>query len=137
MMGWRINPAGLTKEILRVAKRYGKPIMITENGIATADDDKRIWYLQNHLHAIGHAIRQGADVQGYFVWSLADNYEWHYGFDATFGLAKMDPKTKTRLLKPSAKFYADLIRQHRTVASVTRISHQADFVPSSQAAATR
>ncbi len=79
-------------EIRRVGDRYGKPMMITENGIATEDDDKRIWYMQNHLAAIGQAIRDGYDVRGYFAWSLADNYEWHYGYKAFFGLAKMDPK---------------------------------------------
>lgn len=102
MMGWLIDPEGLTKEILRVAQRYGKPMMITENGIATTNDAKREWYIRNHLNAIGNAIRQGADVRGYFAWSLADNYEWHYGYDATFGLSRMNPATKTRELKPSA-----------------------------------
>lgn len=121
MMGWRIDPDGLRKEILRVANRYGKPMMITENGIATADDEKRVWYLRNHLAAIGYAIREGADVRGYFAWSLADNYEWHYGYEATFGLAKMNPKTKTRELKPSAGWFGKMIRKHPTVGDVTAI----------------
>lgn len=129
MMGWRINPGGLKKEIQRVARRYGKPMMITENGIATENDAKRIWYLRNHLHAIGQAIQEGADVRGYFVWSLADNYEWHYGFEATFGLSTLDPKTKKLLLKPSAQFFFDTIRKHPTVASITRITPQDSFAP--------
>ena len=78
-------------------------MMITENGIATSNDSKREWYMRNHLAAIGRAIRDGYDVRGYFAWSLADNYEWHYGYKATFGLAKMDPATKDRILKPSAE----------------------------------
>jgi beta-glucosidase len=118
MMGWRINPNGLYKEIQRVATRYGKPMMITENGIATADDKQRIWYMQNHLAAVGRAIRDGYDVRGYFSWSLADNYEWHYGYTATFGLATMNPKTYDRELKPSAYKFAEWIRSRPTVGSV-------------------
>ena len=124
MMGWRINPEGLYLEIQRVAKRYGKPIMITENGIATPDDAKRQWYMQNHLAAIGRAIRDGYDVRGYFTWSLADNYEWHYGYEATFGLSHMNPETKERMLKPSAGWFSQMIRRHPTVKSVTQIPTQ-------------
>ena len=129
MMGWRIDPNGLYKEIQRVATRYGKPMMITENGIATPNDAKREWYMRNHLAAIGRAIRDGYDVRGYFAWSLADNYEWHYGYTATFGLSKMNPVTKTRELKPSARTFSDLMRAYPTVGSMTGITPQKDFVP--------
>ncbi len=127
MMGWDINPNGLYDEIARVAKRYGKPMMITENGIATTDDAKRIWYIQNHLAAISRAIRDGYDVRGYFAWSLADNYEWHWGYKATFGLSHMDPSTKDRILKPSADYFSKTIRSHKTVGSVTNIQPQKNF----------
>jgi len=127
MMGWRINPEGLYKEIRRVGDRYGKPMMITENGIATTDDDKRIWYMQNHIAAIGRAIRDGYDVRGYFAWSLADNYEWHYGYKATFGLATMNPKTFDRELKPSAGRFSEMIRSKTTVKAVTTIPTKANF----------
>ncbi|GAB4165104.1 MAG: glycoside hydrolase family 1 protein [Terrimicrobiaceae bacterium] len=127
MMGWRIDPEGLYKEIQRVARRYGKPMMITENGIATRNDAKRQWYMQNHLAAIGRAIRDGYDVRGYFSWSLADNYEWHYGYKATFGLATMDPATKNRVLKPSAEWFSKIIHSHPTVGSVRYIPTQKDF----------
>lgn len=121
MMGWRIDPEGLYNQIRTVGDRYNKPMMITENGIATEDDPKRIEYIQNHLAAVGRAIRDGYDVRGYFAWSLADNYEWHYGYKATFGLATMNPKTLTRVFKPSADFFRNIIRTHRTVGSVTTI----------------
>jgi len=127
MMGWRIDPNGLYKEIRRVATRYGKPMMITENGIATPNDAKREWYMRNHLAAIGRAIGDGSDVRGYFSWSLADNYEWHYGYKATFGLATMDPKTKNRILKPSALKFSEIIKAHPSVHSVTEIAPQKDF----------
>ena len=102
-------------------------MMITENGIATADDSKRIWYMQNHLAAIGRAIREGYDVRGYFAWSLADNYEWHYGYKALFGLAHMDPITYDRVFKPSARRFSEIIRTYPTVGSVTSIDPQATF----------
>ena len=118
MMGWYIDPNGLYKEICRVGNRYGKPMMVTENGIATRNDAKRVSYIQDHLAAIGHAIRDGYDVRGYFSWSLADNYEWHYGYKALFGLANMNPETYERELKPSAYFYRDTIRANAKVSAV-------------------
>ena len=63
-------------------------------------------HMRNHLAAIGRAIRDGYDVRGYFAWSLADNYEWHYGYKALFGLAHMDPKTYDRVFKPSARAFS-------------------------------
>ena len=126
MMGWQINPGGLYEEIKRVATRYGKPMMITENGIATADDKKRIWYMQNHIAAVGRAIRDGYDVRGYFAWSLADNYEWHYGYTATFGLSTMNKKTLVRELKPSAHMFAEWIKTRRTVGAVSSMPTSTD-----------
>lgn len=107
-MGWDIDPAGLYKQIRLVDKRYGKPMMITENGIATKDEAQRKRYLEEHVAAVQQAREDGHDVRGYFVWSLLDNYEWHYGYDATFGLARMNPRTFARELKPAALTYRDI-----------------------------
>jgi len=109
MMGWDIDPKGLYLQIKLVGDRYGKPMMITENGIATRKDPKRIRYITEHLAAIQRARAEGYDVRGYFYWSLADNYEWHYGYTALFGLSHMDPRTLDRVLKPSAEFYRAII----------------------------
>lgn len=109
MMGWRIDPASLGKQIRYVGKRYDKPMMITENGIATLKDEQRIRYLQDHIAQIRKAMDEGYDLRGYFVWSLADNYEWHYGYVPKFGLATMDPSTHDRVLKPSAHYYHKVI----------------------------
>jgi beta-glucosidase len=68
-------------------------------------------------------------VRGYFAWSLADNYEWHYGYKATFGLSTMDPVTKKRILKPSAIRLAEIIKNHPTVGSVQKITPQESFAP--------
>jgi beta-glucosidase len=110
MMGWKIDPVSLGRQIRYVGKRYDKPMMITENGIATLNDAKRISYLHDHIAQIRQAMDEGYDMRGYFVWSLADNYEWHYGYVPKFGLATMDPMTRNRLLKPSAKYYHKVIK---------------------------
>jgi beta-glucosidase len=128
MMGWRINPEGLYKEIRRVGDRYGKPMMITENGIATDDDPKRELYMQNHIAAVGRAIQAGYDVRGYFSWSLADNYEWHYGYNAFFGLSHMDPATHSRILKPSALSFRKIIRSIKTVGMVPKLPVETGFI---------
>lgn len=114
MMGWDIDPNGLYKQIRLVAARYGKPMMITENGIASQDDKKRERYLAEHIAAMQRARSEGCDVRGYFVWSLLDNYEWHGGYTDTFGLGRMNPKTYARELKPSAFFYRDIIRKEKS-----------------------
>jgi len=110
MMGWTINPAAFGKQIRFVGKRYDKPMMITENGVATKNETKRRLYLQDHIAQIRKTMDEGFDVKGYFVWSLADNYEWHYGYVPKFGLATMDPMTRDRVLKPAAFYYRDVIR---------------------------
>lgn len=119
MMGWDIDPAALYKQIRLVGDRYGKPMMVTENGIATTDDKQRESYLGEHIAAVQLARRDGYDVRGYFVWSLLDNYEWHGGFTDTFGLGTMNPRTYARELKPSAFAYRDIIRRGgvRTIPS--------------------
>jgi len=122
MMGWRIDPASLGKQIRYVAKRYDKPVMITENGIATLNDPKRIEYLHDHMAQIRKAMDEGYDVRGYFVWSLADNYEWHYGYVPKFGLATMDPVTRDRVLKPSAKYYHKVIKTSQSDQKV-QVNH--------------
>ena len=109
MMGWRIDPASLGKQIRYVGKRYDKPMMITENGIATLNDSERINYLHDHIAQIQKTMEEGYDVRGYFVWSLANNYEWHYGYVPKFGLTTMDPVTRDRLFKPSAYYYKKVI----------------------------
>jgi len=119
MMGWRIDPKALGKQIRYVGKRYDKPMMITENGIATTDEKKRLSYLRDHIAQIRKTMDEGYDVKGYFVWSLADNYEWHYGYVPKFGLSTMDPKTKVRVLKPAATYYRDVIQASQRKQWVT------------------
>ena len=83
--GWEIYPPGLAA-VLNTAASYGRPIYITENGLADADDDQRPAYLVQHLAVLEQAIASGADVRGYFHWSLMDNFEWASGYFPMFGL---------------------------------------------------
>ncbi len=109
LLGWVVQPRSLCKNIKTIERRYGKPIVITENGIATSKDIRRVRYLFNHMLEVKEAMQEGSDVRGYFVWTLVDNYEWHHGYKAPFGMSKMDPVTRKRLLRPSAFFYHGII----------------------------
>jgi beta-glucosidase len=118
MMGWSIDPGDLGRQIALVGKRYDKPMMITENGIATKDEAKHIRYISEHLEVVRDMMGRGYDVRGYFVWSLADNYEWHYGYVPKFGLCTMDPVTKVRVPKASAGYYAGVIRSSQKAGAI-------------------
>ncbi|MEV1333827.1 GH1 family beta-glucosidase [Micromonospora costi] len=117
-MGWNIDPAAFTELLLRLHHDHpGQPLMITENGAAfddvvspdgTIQDDRRIDYLHRHIAAVAEARAQGADVRGYFVWSLLDNFEWGYGYDRRFGIIRVDYDTQVRTWKQSAHWYKRL-----------------------------
>jgi beta-glucosidase len=102
--GWEIYPEGLYTVLKRVA-RYGKPVVITENGIADADDDQRPAYIVAHVKEMHRAIQSGVDLRGYMHWTLLDNFEWAEGFEQRFGLA-----TRERELRPSARLYGTIAR---------------------------
>lgn len=106
--GWEIYPEGLYKVLLKL-KKYNKPIFITENGIADAKDEKRAGFIRSHIEAMVKAASEGADVRGYFYWSLVDNFEWAAGFAPRFGLVEIDYKTLERKIRPSAYEYKKII----------------------------
>lgn len=102
MVGWEIYPQALRGTIKRAAElTNGKPILLTENGIATEVDQKRVHYIDGALRAVHAALAEGYDVRGYLYWSLLDNYEWSAGFLPKFGLAAVDRETFERHPKPS------------------------------------
>lgn len=111
-MGWEVNPAGFSDSLKRGWKRYKKPIYVTENGIANAADDMRTSYIQNHLIKLQKTISTGADIRGYFHWSLIDNFEWAEGFYRKFGLFDIDYKTQKRIKRPSADIYAKIAKDN-------------------------
>jgi beta-glucosidase len=123
-MGWEIMPEDFAELLVRVARDYpGVPITVTENGAAFADkpdeagfvDDRdRIDYVASHLGAVVSARDAGADIRGYFVWSLLDNFEWAYGYDKRFGIVRVDYETQRRIPKRSAHWYRDTARRVRS-----------------------
>ncbi|MBF0494532.1 MAG: glycoside hydrolase family 1 protein [Candidatus Omnitrophica bacterium] len=108
-LGWDIYPAGLGDILLKL-KKYGIPVMITENGICTTEDEERWEYISEHLKNIHMAISKGVPVLGYLYWSLMDNFEWDKGFVPRFGLIDVDYKTFKRAVRESARKFADVCR---------------------------
>ncbi|MFE9900130.1 GH1 family beta-glucosidase [Streptomyces achromogenes] len=119
-MGWSIDPTGLYDLIMRYAREApGLPLYVTENGAAYDDkpdsdgrvhDPERIAYLHGHLSEVRRAITDGADVRGYYLWSLLDNFEWAYGYDKRFGAVYVDYATLERTPKSSAHWYGEAAR---------------------------
>ncbi|MBI5026084.1 MAG: glycoside hydrolase family 1 protein [Nitrospirae bacterium] len=108
-MGWEIHPHGLEK-VLRYASKLRVPLIITENGIATHDSQKKIKFMKRHVDVLEKCIKDGIDVRGYFYWSLIDNYEWLQGLDARFGLYRVDFDTLKRRPTNAAAYYSYLIK---------------------------
>ncbi|NJQ02516.1 glycoside hydrolase family 1 protein [Streptomyces zingiberis] len=99
---WEYYPSAVGHALRHTAEiAPGVPLVVTENGIATADDDRRLDYYAGALDEVAAAIEDGVDVQGYLAWSLLDNYEWG-SYEPTFGLVAFDPETFARTPKPSA-----------------------------------
>jgi beta-glucosidase len=103
--GWTVAPEGI-KQVCLALRAENKPIYITENGLADAEDKLRPWAIVGAARAIGEAIKAGADVRGYFHWAFTDTFEWEWGYGPRFGLVAVDFETQARRLRPSAKVYA-------------------------------
>ena len=108
-LGWDIYPQGLCQVLLEL-KKYNVPVVITENGICTLDDNQRWDFIQSHLKAVHQAISQGANVAGYLYWSLMDNFEWAQGFTPRFGLIEIDYTTYKRTVRESARKFAQICK---------------------------
>ncbi len=108
-MKWEIYPEGIY-HILMDLKKYKKPIIITENGLADAKDKLRAKFIVNHLRYVHRAIKNGVDIKGYLYWSLMDNFEWTHGFKPRFGLIEIDYKTQKRNIRSSALVYAKICK---------------------------
>ncbi|OAH09482.1 glycoside hydrolase family 1 protein [Streptomyces jeddahensis] len=114
LTGWEIYPEALGEAVRHTARVVGPhvPILVTENGIATGDDDLRIAYTTSALASLASAMRDGVDVRGYLHWSALDNYEWG-SYRPTFGLIAVDPHTFAREPKASARWLGSLARAGR------------------------
>lgn len=110
-LSWCIEPRWF-RDALDEARTFGKPIYVTENGLATRDDSRRVQFLLDILDELWHAIQDGIDVRGYFHWSSHDNFEWTHGYAARYGLIAVDPITQERTVKPSGHLYARIARSN-------------------------
>lgn len=112
-IGWEIYPQGLSDLLVRVSSDYTKiPVYVTENGMAEVEGDndpRRVRYYDDHLKAVLAARAAGADVRGYFAWSLLDNYEWAEGYRKRFGLVHVDYQTQKRTPKTSYRAFQELL----------------------------
>ena len=123
-MGWPIEPDGLAEVLLRVHRDHGvQRIYVTETGAAFDDevnasgeirDERRIGFLRDHVAQARTALASGAPIEGFFVWSLLDNFEWAEGYAKRFGLVHVDFASQRRTPKASARWYRDLIGSRRT-----------------------
>jgi beta-glucosidase len=118
-MGWPLQPEAFRDTLMDVHRRYRLPIYVLENGTAATDeinergeivDEPRIEFLRGYTNAMFDAIEAGADVRGYFIWSLLDNFEWGSGYSQRFGLVYVDYPTQRRVPKASFHWYAKLIK---------------------------
>jgi beta-glucosidase len=121
-IGWEVDASGLEELLVDTHKRTGLPLMVTENGAAypdsvldadadghVVDDQDRIGYLRDHIAATEAARAAGADVRGYIVWTLLDNFEWAEGYTKTFGIVHVGPEDLTRTPKASYHWLAEHI----------------------------
>ena len=108
---WSVDPEGLY-QILKLLKKYNKPVYITENGVADAKDALREKFIKEHLRWVHRAISEGVDARGYFYWSLLDNFEWSSGFWPRFGLVEADYQTMERKPRQSAYKYAIIAKEN-------------------------
>ncbi|MCH8993548.1 MAG: beta-glucosidase [Chloroflexi bacterium] len=116
--GWEVYPEAIHDVIMRIWRDYELPIYITENGCSygdgpdehgVVDDQRRISFLQRYIAQVGRAIDEGADVRGYYLWSLMDNFEWGMGYSQRFGITHVDYPTQKRTIKQSGYWYRDAI----------------------------
>ncbi len=121
-MGWELYPQGLYEIIERVHREYHpSQIMITENGASYSDgpdqngrvhDQRRIDYLESHIHAVWQAIQEGIPISAYLVWSFMDNFEWAHGYSQRFGLIYVDYHSQDRIPKDSAYWFGEVTKRN-------------------------
>ena len=113
MSGYEFYPQALANTIRWAHRNIGKPIYVTESGVAVNDDKRRIAFIDQALDGVRTCIDEGIAVRSYLYWSLLDNFEWTSGYGITFGLAAVDRKTFKRTPRPSAYHFGALARANR------------------------
>jgi beta-glucosidase len=121
--GYEFWPEALEGTLRRAAEvTSGQPLIVTESGIATDDDQRRIAYIDRAIAAMRRAQRDGIDVRGFFYWSALDNFEWHQGFSQRFGIIGVDRATQRRTVKPSALHLGAIAKEPHDSPSTLRSS---------------
>jgi beta-glucosidase len=111
-VGWEFYPECVEHVVRYAGMEAGVPLIVTENGIATNDDSRRVEYFPRALTGLKRAIDDGVDVRGYVAWSLLDNFEWMLGFEPKFGIVAVDLATQRRTSKPSGAFLGNIRRRN-------------------------
>lgn len=106
-----IYPPGIY-QVVKLFKKYKKPIYITENGIDDATDTKRIPFIKETLRWLYRAIEEKIDIRGYMHWSLIDNFEWQEGFEPRYGLIEINYINQERKIRPSAEIYGEIAKEN-------------------------
>ena len=109
-MGYEFWPEALEATIRYAIARTNLPVIVTENGIGTPDDTRRIEYVRRALQGVVNCLKDSLDIRGYTYWSAFDNYEWSLGYRPTFGLIAVDRETQLRTVKPSALWLGAIAR---------------------------
>ncbi len=112
-MGYEFWPEAVEASVRQASAKAQVPIIVTESGIATDDDSRRIAYVERALAGVGRCLRSGIDVRGYFYWSLLDNFEWLFGYRPKFGLVAVDRSTQKRTLKRSAEWLGRIAHNNK------------------------
>ncbi|OGO52504.1 MAG: beta-glucosidase [Chloroflexi bacterium RBG_16_68_14] len=119
--GWEVYPEAIHDVIMRIWHDYRRPIYITENGASYEDvvdkqgqvnDPQRVSFLQRYIAQVARAVEEGADVRGYYLWSLMDNFEWGFGYSQRFGIVYVDYPTQRRIIKQSGHWYRNTIAKN-------------------------
>ena len=113
-MGYEYYPQGIAHVVRRVAEVFKGEILVTENGIATDNDERRVEFIRVALEGLLECIEDGIKLKGYMHWSFVDNFEWMAGYVPTFGLVKVDRKTQTRYPKPSLKLLGSMAKGEKS-----------------------
>jgi beta-glucosidase len=112
-MGYEFWPEALEACLRYARHRVSLPLYVTENGVSTEDDSRRIEFIRRALAGVLNCLADGIDVRGYIHWSLLDNFEWIMGYRPKFGLVAVDRATQKRTIKPSARYLGEIARQNR------------------------
>lgn len=119
-LGWEIYPKGLFKIAKDCYERYGKPIIVTENGTCDRNDDFRAKYIYNHLKELRNLEDHNIPVLAYCHWTLLDNFEWAEGYEARFGLYEVNYNTQERILRESGRFYGEICKMQQVTAEMIK-----------------